>query len=118
MATIQTVHAREILDARGQPTIECSILLDNGIYGTSCAPSGTSVGKYEALDLRDKEQRMGGMGVHKAVDNINTIIGPAIVGKDPAQQEELDQLMISLDGTEKKSKLGGNAIIAVSQTVI
>jgi len=118
MPTIQTVHAREILDGRGQPTVECSILLDTGTYAVSSCPSGTSVGKYEAHDLRDKELRMNGMGVHKAVNNINNIIAPALIGKDPAYQAEIDQFMITLDGTEKKTKLGGNALTAVSQTVM
>jgi enolase len=118
MATIQTLFAREILDGRGQPTVECAIWLDNGVYAVSSAPSGTSVGKYEALDLRDKDQRMEGLGVQKAVNNVNTIIAPAIQGKDPTQQEEIDKLMVELDGTEKHTKLGGNAMIAVSQVVM
>ncbi len=118
MPTIQNIVAREILDGRGQPTIECSIWLDNGIYAVTSAPSGTSVGKYEALDLRDKEQRMRGMGVTKAINNINTIITPELKGKDPVNQEEIDQTMIQLDGTDRRTKLGGNALIAVSQAVL
>lgn len=118
MATIQNLFAREILDGRGQPTVECSIWLDNGVYAVSSAPSGTSVGKYEALDLRDQEQRMLGMGVTKAVNNVNTIIAPALKGKDPSDQQGIDEALIALDGTEKRNKIGGNAMIAVSQVVM
>ncbi len=118
MPTIQNIFAREILDGRGQPTIECSIWLDNGVYAVTSAPSGTSVGKYEALDLRDQEQRMLGMGVTKAVNNVNTLIAPALKGKDPSEQQAIDDALIALDGTEKRTKLGGNAMIAVSQAVM
>ncbi|MBW7956017.1 phosphopyruvate hydratase [Patescibacteria group bacterium] len=118
MPTIQNIFAREILDGRGQPTVECSIWLDNGVYAISSAPSGTSVGKYEALDLHDQEQRMLGMGVTKAVNNINTVIAPALKGKDPTDQEGIDAALVALDGTEKRTKLGGNAMIAVSQVVM
>lgn len=118
MPTIQNIFAREILDGRGQPTIECSIWLDNGVYAQSNAPSGTSVGKYEALDLRDQEQRMLGMGVTKAVNNINTVILPALQGKDPLDQAGIDAALVALDNTEKRTRLGGNAMIAVSQVVM
>lgn len=117
MPTIQNITAREILDGRGQPTVECSVWLDNGIYALSAAPSGTSVGKYEALELRDKEQRMLGRGVTKAVTNVNTLVSAALAGKDPVDQELIDKTLLELDGTEKKTKIGGNAIIAVSQAV-
>lgn len=118
MPTIQNIFAREILDGRGQPTIECSIWLDNGVYAVTSAPSGTSVGKYEALDLRDQEQRMLGMGVTKAVNSVNTVIAPALKGKDPSEQQAIDEALVALDGTEKRTKLGGNAMIAVSQAVM
>lgn len=118
MPIIQNIFAREILDGRGQPTIECSVWLDNGVYAQSNAPSGTSVGKYEALDLRDQEQRMLGMGVTKAVNNINTVILPALKGKDALDQAGIDAALVQLDGTEKRTKLGGNAMIAVSQAVM
>ncbi len=119
MAVIQNLYAREILDARGQPTIEASIWLDNGGYAVSSAPSGTSVGKYEALELRDQESsRMLGKGVLKAVENINTIIAPALIGKDPVEQTDIDQTLVNLDGTPNKVKLGANATIAVSQAVM
>ena len=117
MPAIQNITAREILDGRGQPTVECSVWLDNGIYALSSAPSGTSVGKYEALELRDKEQRMLGRGVSKAVSNINTLVSAALAGKDPVDQELIDNTLLELDGTDKKTKIGGNAIIAVSQAV-
>jgi enolase len=119
MSTISAVYAREILDSRGLPTVECSLWLDTGQTVTSSAPSGTSKGKYEALELRDGDQnRMNGKGTLKAVENINTIIGPQLIGKDPTKQTEIDQLMVNLDGTPNKSKLGSNATIAVSQAVL
>lgn len=118
MALIQGIYAREILDSRGVPTIECTLWLDNGGIVATDVPTGTSIGKYEALELRDKDQnRMLGKGVLNAVNHINTTIAPQLVGKDPTLQEEIDQLMINLDGTPNKSKLGANAILAVSQCV-
>lgn len=118
MALIQALTAREILDSRGQPTIEVSIWLDNGGYAVSSAPSGTSLGKYEALELRDTAStRMLGLGVLQAVQNVNDIIAPALIGRDPVNQGEIDQLMVNLDGTPNKVKLGSNAMIAVSQAV-
>ncbi|MDA1079221.1 MAG: phosphopyruvate hydratase [bacterium] len=118
MPNIQGVYAREILDSRGLPTIECTLWLDTGGIVLTSVPAGTSVGKYEAHELRDKDpNRMIGMGVLQAVNNINTIIAPQLVGKDPTQQAEIDQLLIALDGTPDKSKLGANAILAVSQAV-
>lgn len=119
MASITYVYAREILDSRGIPTIECSIWLDNNQMVSSSVPSGTSKGKYEALELRDNDAaRMNGKGVLQAVNNINTIIGPQLIGQDPTQQAALDQYLIQLDGTNNKSKLGANAIIAVSQALL
>jgi len=118
MSKIQGIYAREILDSRGLPTIECTLWLDTGGIILTSVPAGTSVGKYEARELRDNDPtRMMGKGVLKAVDNINTIIAPQIIGKDPTQQEEIDNLLISLDGTPDKSKLGANAILGVSQAV-
>ncbi|CAN5276117.1 phosphopyruvate hydratase [soil metagenome] len=119
MASIQSIFAREILDSRGLPTVECSIWLDNGVYAVSSAPSGTSKGKYEALELRDTESsRMGGYGVLKAVSNINELIAPQLIGRDPTKQTDIDQIMVQLDGTPNKTKLGANAMIAVSQAAI
>lgn len=119
MASITAVYSREILDSRGVPTVECTLWLDTGHTVTASAPSGTSKGKYESIELRDGDQeRMNGQGVLKAVENINTIIGPQLIGKDPTLQTEIDQLMVNLDGTSNKSKLGSNAIIAVSLAVL
>lgn len=119
MATIQALKAHEILDARGIPTIQVTLWLDTGHSVVTSVPSGTSVGKYEAKELRDKDQsRMLGDGVLKAVENVNTIIAPYIAGKDPIHQKDLDQLLVDLDGTPDKSKLGANAILAVSQAIV
>lgn len=118
MAKIQGVYAREILDSRGIPTIECTLWLDTGGIVATDVPTGTSIGKFEAVELRDKDQnRMLGKGVLSAVNYINTFIAPQISGKDPVQQEEIDQLLINLDGTPNKSKLGANSLLAVSQAV-
>ena len=111
---IKDIHAREILDSRGNPTIEVDMTLDNGITATASVPSGASTGSREALELRDKDpKRYEGKGVLKAVDNVNNIIRPALIGKK-ADQLSIDNLLISLDGTENKSKLGANAILGVS----
>jgi len=113
--TIVDVMAREILDSRGNPTVEVDVLLDDGSFGRAAVPSGASTGAYEAIELRDtKAKRYMGKGVTKAVKNVNEIIGPEVVGIDATQQEELDSLMIELDGTSNKGKLGANAILGVS----
>lgn len=118
MAKIQWVRATEILDSRGNPTVETSVGLDDGTAVRASVPSGASLGKYEAVELRDGDpKRFGGMGVLKAVENVNKVIGPAIVEKSPQNQTEIDQLLIKLDGTANKSKLGANAILSVSLTV-
>ncbi|MBP7740669.1 phosphopyruvate hydratase [Candidatus Woesebacteria bacterium] len=119
MAKIEGIYAREILDSRGMPTIECALWLDTGAVVATSVPTGTSVGKYEALELRDGDKdRMLGKGVLNAVNNVNTIIAPNVIGKDPTSQTDIDQIMVDLDGTEDKSKLGANAILAVSQAVM
>jgi enolase len=119
MSTIQQIYAREVLDARGIPTIECTLWLDDGRSVTSTVPSGTSTGKYEAKELRDNDpNRMVGRGVLKAVENINSILGPQLIGHDPTNQTDADQKMVNLDGTKDKSKLGANAILAISQAVL
>lgn len=111
---IKDIHAREILDSRGNPTVEVDMMLDNGITKTASVPSGASTGSREALELRDKDQnRYEGKGVLKAVSNVNNIIRPALIGKK-ADQLFVDNLLISLDGTENKSNLGANATLAVS----
>lgn len=116
MAKITKITAREILDSRGNPTIETAVFLDNGAYGVSSVPSGISVGKYEAIELRDKDpRRFGGLGVLIGVNNVNTTIAANLVGTDPTNQKQLDDTMIALDGTENKGKLGANTILSVSQ---
>jgi len=115
MAKITALKAREILDSRGYPTIETIAYLDSGHSGTTSVPSGASTGKYEALELRDNDpQRFNGLGVLKAVNNVNTIINDAVKGMESSQQTQLDQKLIDLDGTNNKSKLGSNAILSVS----
>ncbi len=115
MSKIKNIYAREILDSRGNPTVEAEIILDNGISATAAVPSGASTGSKEAVELRDGDNnRFNGKGVLKAVENINNIIAPAITGKDPSGQKEIDSIMINLDGTENKSRLGANALLGVS----
>lgn len=115
MSEIINIKAREVLDSRGNPTVEADVILQNGIVGSACAPSGASTGSREALELRDKDPaRYGGKGVLKAVDNINNQLRQALNGKSVQDQAALDQLMLELDGTDNKSNLGANAILAVS----
>jgi enolase len=115
MITIKAVRAREILDSRGNPTVEAEIMLSNGVTGRAAVPSGASTGKYEAIELRDGDaSRYNGLGVLKAVSNINQSIAKAIVGIPPDDQIAVDRRMIELDGTPNKSKLGANAILATS----
>ena len=118
MSYIIEVHARQILDSRGNPTIEVDVLTDDGAFGRAAVPSGASTGIHEAVELRDNDKKKyGGKGVLKAVANVNDIIADAIVGYDVAQQAAIDEAMIALDGTPNKSKLGANAILAVSMAV-
>lgn len=115
MAQISDIKAREVLDSRGNPTVEADVILDSGVIGTACAPSGASTGSREALELRDGDKsRFLGKGVLKAVSAINDSIRPVLLGFDPADQRKLDDAMLELDGTDNKSKLGANAILAVS----
>lgn len=117
-SAIYSITAREILDSRGNPTIETTVILQSGYRGTASAPSGASVGKYEAVELRDKdEKRYNGMGVLTAVTNVNTIIAPKLVGLDALDQKKIDETMIALDATPNKSKLGANSILSVSLAV-
>lgn len=113
---IKTIKAREILDSRGNPTVEVDLITEQGLFRAS-VPSGASKGKYEAMELRDGGKRYQGQGVEKAVRNVNKIIAPKLKGKDVIRQKEIDNLMIKLDGTENKSKLGANAILPVSIAV-
>ncbi len=112
---ITSIHAREILDSRGNPTVEVETELENGTVGRAAVPSGASTGAFEAMELRDGDKkRYMGKGVLKAVDNINSVIAPELEGMDALYQREIDQMMLDLDGTENKSKLGANAILGVS----
>jgi enolase len=112
---IKSISARQIIDSRGNPTIEVEVFLDNGASGKAAVPSGASTGKYEALELRDGDKkRYGGLGVLKAVDNVVKIIQPAMTGFDMSNQEKLDNKLIDMDGTPDKSRLGANAILGVS----
>lgn len=118
MGEIVGVLGREVLDSRGNPTVEVEVYLDSGMVGRAIVPSGASTGSREALELRDtKRKRLGGKGVLQAVDNVNTIIGPDILGLESCQQVLVDQAMIALDGTDNKKKLGANAILGVSMAV-
>ena len=118
MTTIVEVHGREILDSRGNPTVEVDVILENGIVGRAAVPSGASTGEHEAIELRDKEpKRYNGKGVLQAVKNVNEVIAPEIVGLEATQQLLIDRAMIALDGAENKSKLGANAILGVSLAV-
>ena len=114
MSKIKDVKAREILDSRGNPTVEVKVILESGAYGVFGVPSGASTGAKEALELRDNDERYFGKGVLKAVNNVNTVIRDALIGIDAREQKTIDNLMISLDGTSNKSKLGANAMIGVS----
>src|SRR3990170_3121756 len=117
-AIISDIKGREILDSRGNPTVEADVILSTGTMGRACVPSGASTGSREALELRDNDpKRYLGKGVLKAVSHVNNELREALVGADPNQQAELDQLMIKLDGTENKNKLGANAILAVSMAI-
>ena len=114
-ATIQSIRAMEILDSRGNPTLRAFVRLDSGLEVSASVPSGASTGEHEAVELRDGDKkRYGGKGVLKAVENVNKIIAPKLVGQDPSRQAEIDKLMIALDGTPNKGKLGANAILGVS----
>src|SRR5215813_14171573 len=115
---IEKIKAREVLDSRGNPTVEVDCVLDNGVLGRSIVPSGASTGEHEALELRDGDKkRYLGKGVLKAVGNVNDVIGPALAGQDPTLQSRIDQIMLGMDGTKNKSKLGANAMLGVSMAV-
>ena len=118
MAIIEAIKAREILDSRGNPTVEVDIICDDGSFGRAAVPSGASTGEHEAIELRDNvKKRYLGKGVQKAIKNINDIITPKLIGADVTVQSDIDQLMLKLDGTPNKSKLGANAILGVSLAV-
>ena len=118
MAKIRQIWAREILDSRGLPTVETACMLDDGQVAVSSVPAGTSTGTHEGVELRDSgNPRYMGLGVLKAVENVNSIIGPSLIGMDPMDQTGIDKKMIDLDGTENKSKLGANSILSVSEVI-
>src|SRR5256886_16818568 len=118
MTEIVWLHAREVLDSRGNPTIEAEVGLDGGALGRAIVPSGASTGEHEALELRDGDaKRYLGKGVLKAVTNVNTIIANALIGQDATQQAAIDARLIELDGTDNKRKLGANATLGVSLAI-
>ena len=118
MAMITEVYAREILDSRGNPTVEVEVILEDGAVGRAAVPSGASTGVHEAVELRDGDKdRYLGKGVTKAVDNVNDIIAEALIGLEATRQTEIDELLVRLDGTPNKGRLGANAILGVSMAV-
>ena len=117
MYTIKKIHARQIMDSRGNPTIECDITLSSGAFGRAAVPSGASTGAAEAIELRDGGSSYMGKAVLNAVKNVNEIIAPAIIGMDATHQTEIDEKMLAMDGTENKSKFGANAILSVSLAI-
>ena len=114
---IAGVQGREILDSRGNPTVEVEVMLDGGAVGRAAVPSGASTGKFEAVDLRDGGPRYHGKGVHKAVENVNNVLAEAVAFENALDQKKIDQLLREADGTENKSKLGANAVLGVSMAV-
>ena len=114
---IKNLEAYEVIDSRGNPTVECKVTLENGIVATAIVPSGASTGEREALELRDGGTRFHGKGVLKACENVNKIIAPALIGKEASKQKEIDNIMLKLDGTDFKTNLGANALLSVSLAV-
>src|SRR5213596_1500217 len=115
---IDFIQARQILDSRGNPTVEVDVILEDGTLGRAAVPSGASTGEHEAVELRDDDKKKWlGKGVSKAVENVNSKIAPELIGSDPRDQEAIDALMIELDGTPNKGKLGANAVLGVSLAV-
>ena len=117
MVVIDNIFADEVLDSRGNPTVRATVYLSDGSSGVAIVPSGASTGVNEALELRDKDERFGGKGVRKACENVNAVIANELIGMSPYDQAEIDNIMLELDGTENKSKLGANAILGVSMAV-
>ncbi len=117
MFSIEKIYARQIMDSRGNPTVECDIWLKNGSFGRASVPSGASTGSFEALELRDGDDKYMGKSVFKAVQNVNEIIAPALIGMNALNQSEIDNKMLEIDGTPNKEKLGANAILSVSLAV-
>src|SRR4051794_6465138 len=117
MSTIEHVIGREILDSRGNPTVEVEVVLDSGALGRAGVPSGASTGQFEAVELRDGGDRYLGKGVATAVENVNDALAEAIVGEDALDQRHIDRLLLDADGTDNKAKLGANAILGASLAV-
>jgi enolase len=117
MSKLVSIHAREVFDSRGRPTVEVEAQCAGGGWGRAIVPSGASTGRHEALELRDGDTRLGGLGVRKAVKNVRDVLGPAVVGMDAADQRRIDERLVELDGTPNKSRLGANAILGVSLAV-
>jgi enolase 1/2/3 len=118
VASIRGIRAREVLDSRGDPTVEVDVFLDDGARGRALVPSGASTGKHEALELRDEEpSRFHGRGVRNAIENVEVAIAPALAGREATDQAGLDHLLIALDGTREKRRLGANALLGVSMAV-
>jgi enolase len=117
MVGIELILAREVLDSRGNPTLECEVQLEDGALGRAIVPSGASTGRFEAVELRDGDERYGGKGVQHAVRNVNEVIAPRLLDEDPYDQRAIDALLVDLDGTENKSELGANAILGVSMAI-
>ncbi|MBF8249615.1 MAG: enolase, enolase [Candidatus Levybacteria bacterium] len=118
MAKIKSIDAEEILNAKGLPTIEVTVILNDGKVGVASCPSGEKIGHYEAVDIKDNDvNRFAGQGVNKAIGNIKTIIAPALIGKEAEHQQEVDKIMIDLDGTQNKARIGANAMLTVSMAV-
>jgi len=117
VSAIERLHARQVLDSRGNPTVEVDVRLESGASGRAAVPSGASTGEHEAVELRDGGDAFGGKGMLRAVANVNREIANAVVGRDAADQAGLDRALIELDGTDTKSRLGANAILAVSLAV-
>ena len=115
---IQSIHARRIWDSRGRPTVEVDVTLQDGTVGRGIAPAGASTGSHEAVELRDGGSAQAGYGVSRAVANVKNEIAPVLVGQDALQQSTIDELLVELDGTANKSRLGGNALIATSMAVL
>ena len=119
MERIEAIIAREILDSRGNPTVEVDVGLSDGSFGRAAVPSGASTGKYEAVELRDKrKKRYGGKGVEQAVKNVNGLIAPALLDMEATDQRLIDKTLIELDGTPNKAKLGANAILGDRKSVV
>ena len=117
MSIIINIHARQILDSRGNPTVEVDVLTENGLLGRAAVPSGASTGEHEAVELRDGGDAYMGKGVRQAIDNVNHVLAEELVGMSVFEQNLIDKTMIDLDGTPNKSKLGANAILGVSLAV-